>query len=268
MLLRLQHLGPNDLTVNVILCIVAEDCRILCFDQIYKNPTTEVNMQTKGDIPRIIRNDGNLYEGNLVHYFRVVFNKARNLRHPYHNFRHMFHVLWLCYDACLYYQSGLIPRQMRNLLIAAMFHDFDHSGLLGDDDINIERSCRGLKRNLLPVDESDVDEIVKLIKATEYPYGVSSADLELAGQIIRDADLSQFLSVAWVQQVIFGLATEWNISPIEVFRRQGPFMQSLKFHTAWARQLFPQACITEKIEEAMEYLTLLDDRPAASPVQT
>ena len=87
-----------------------------------------LHTEISGDIPDIIRNDEELYEENLVHYFQVLFFKAGNLTNPYHNLRHTLHVLWLCYKACRYYRDELTPRQMRILLIAALFHDFDHPG--------------------------------------------------------------------------------------------------------------------------------------------
>jgi hypothetical protein len=216
-------------------------------------------MQTHGNIPKIIRNDENLYEGNLIHYFRAVFNHARNLRYPYHNFRHIFHVVWLCYQACLFYKCKLDPRQMRILLIAALFHDFDHSGLLGDDDINIMRAVRGLKRHLLEEDKPHLPDIIELIETTEYPYKKNSAQLGLLAQIIRDADLTQALNVAWVQQVIFGLASELNKTPVEVLQMQGPFMLALNFSTEWGQQMFPKSEIAEKVKEAGEFLELLGE---------
>ena len=36
----------------------------------------------------------------------------------------MLHVTWLCYQAADFYRDRLTPRQIRNLLIAALFHDF------------------------------------------------------------------------------------------------------------------------------------------------
>ena len=85
-------------------------------------------VEISGDLPKIIGNEENLYEGNLIYHFQVLFFRANNLYNPYHNFRHMSHVLWLCYKACQYYSHELPPRQMRALLIAALFHDFDHTG--------------------------------------------------------------------------------------------------------------------------------------------
>ena len=60
-----------------------------------------------GDIPKIIGNEERLYEGDLTEYFRVLFFKSSNLYNPYHNFRHMLHVLWLRHKACRYYQNRL-----------------------------------------------------------------------------------------------------------------------------------------------------------------
>jgi len=219
-------------------------------------------MKTKsGSLPEIICNDHNLYEGDLIEYFQTVFYHAQNLKYPYHNFRHIFHVVWLCYQACIFYIGTLTPREMRNLLIAALFHDFDHSGMIGNDDLNIERAVRGFKRYIMKEDQGHVEEIISLIRATEYPYKVSSESLTLLSQIIRDADMSQALSEAWIQQVIFGLASEWNKKPIEVLEMESIFHKNLKFHTEWALSMFSQEDIDKKIAEANELLELLKTKP-------
>lgn len=49
----------------------------------------------KGSIPDIILNREGLYRGDLKHYFKVLFNNAKNLNNPYHNFRHMFCGLYI-----------------------------------------------------------------------------------------------------------------------------------------------------------------------------
>ncbi len=214
----------------------------------------------KGNIPEILRNEEGLYEGTLVYYARTLFHTAQNLRHPYHNFRHMFHILWLCHEACRYYTAKLklTPRQKRNLLIAALFHDFDHSGVMGHDDLNIERAIRGLRKHLLKRDKPYEEEISDLIRGTQYPYVVDGGTLELCGQILRDADVSQAFSVAWIQQVIIGLATEWGMKPIEVLRMQKPFLEKLSFLTDWAQELFPPSVVDAKKQESEELLALLE----------
>mgnify|MGYP001612833552 CR=1 FL=1 len=216
--------------------------------------------EVRGSIPEIIRNDHNLYEGDLNHYFRAVFKHAQNLFNPYHNFRHIFHVTWLCYQACIFYREAMSPREMRNLLIASIFHDFDHTGKPGPDSVNIERAITGLRKHLASEDKDEFPNIEAIIKATEYPYVVPSGKLDLLCQIIRDADLSQAFSPVWIQQVVFGLAGEWMKPPYEVLKAQGAFLKNLNFSTAWAREMFPESAINKKIAEANELLALLDEQ--------
>jgi hypothetical protein len=171
----------------------------------------------------------------------------------------MTHVAWLCHEACKFYKDVLSLRDRRNLMIASIFHDYDHPGTAGNDDLNIERAIRGLRQHLLPVDVPNFEEIALLIRATEFPppNSIKSRELTLSEQIICDTDLSQALSVAWIQQVIFGLAGEWNKMPIEVLKMQGSFLGSLKFKTEWAKMFFTQAAIDEKMAEAKELLDIL-----------
>jgi hypothetical protein len=70
-----------------------------------------------GDLPEIIGNEENLYEGNLIFYFRILFYKSTNLKNPYHNFRHTLHVLWLCQKACRYYQKNFPIRLAQGALV-------------------------------------------------------------------------------------------------------------------------------------------------------
>ena len=231
-------------------------------------------VEISGDLPKVIGNEENLYEGNLIYYFQVLFFRANNLYNPYHNFRHMTHVLWLCYNACQYYALELSPRQMRTLLIAALFHDFDHTGRphRGDEDpdgINIEIATSGLRRYLASGDRVILPEIEALIEATHFPYKTDSQKLDLLGKIIRDADLAQALSPVWIQQVVIGLAREAGESPLAMLKAQSSFLTGLRFNTSWAQKLFPRELIDAKIREAAQLLRLLEaddpiDRPRIS----
>jgi len=225
--------------------------------------------QVAGDIPELIENEDDLYEGDLTHYFRALFLKAANLNNPYHNLRHTLHVLWLCHKACRYYENELTPRQMRMLLIAALFHDFDHPGRphpgkADPDRINIGIAIAALRRHITPEDRALLPDIEAIIEATHYPYDVASDELDLLGQIIRDADLAQALSPVWIQQIVIGLAQEWGAQPIAVLKSQVPFLSNLRFNTEWARRLFPPQLLAAKIREAQELLRLLETAPVTA----
>jgi hypothetical protein len=74
-----------------------------------------------------------LYEGDLSHYFRVAI-AAPNVHHGYHNLGHALHVARVCYEGLEFYNStsGEVDKaEARSLLIAALFHDYDHTGRSG-----------------------------------------------------------------------------------------------------------------------------------------
>src|SRR5260370_41326717 len=58
------------------------------------------------------------------------------------------------------------------------------------------------------------------------------------------------VSPVWIQQIVIGLAQEWEMKPLEVLRKQASFLAALPFNTHWARELFPQQLIDAKIDEA------------------
>lgn len=218
-------------------------------------------MITRGEIPEFVLNEEGLYEGDLCYYFQIVFLNAKNLGNPYHNLRHMLHVAYLCYRAaCLFYGDQLTPLVKRAILIAALFHDFDHTGTTDNDARNIERALRGLARYILEEDRPLLPMIGIFIRHTEYPHMIATEKLELPVQILRDADLAQVFSEAWLQQIIIGLAAEQGKPPLAVLAAQEEFLKNLRFHTAWAQNEFPKEIIDAKIEEAKTLLSILSKK--------
>lgn len=201
-------------------------------------------------------NDHKVYEGELNYYFAKVIQHATNLAAPYHNLRHMLHVTWLCYQACLYYkaQEDFEMRSRRALMLAGLIHDFDHIGKAGDDHVNILRAQQGLRLHLHPDDEDLFDEVNGYIGITEYPYLQPTKDLPLMAQILRDADMGQTLSEAWLHQVVQGLAMEAGCSFEEMLSRQPGFLSKLTFHTEWGKATFPQKVIDARIFEVQRLL--------------
>ncbi len=214
-------------------------------------PTVKV-LPTVGGIPAFINDDYDLYEGNMVHYYRVVSN-ARNVMNPYHNIRHMLHVGFMCYSALYFYREIGKPiekRDSRNLMIKGLMHDYDHRGMTKHDDLNIELAVRGLKEVIPNEDKFWLGEIsLGISRATQFPYIYPAGDLSLPDQILRDADMTQVFSTAWIHQVIYGLSVEMGKTPLEV----------LKFNTEWALYTFgDKDQIEEKIVEARELLAFYE----------
>ena len=220
-------------------------------------------MDPRGSLPQIILNIEELYEGTLIEYFQGFFLLANNTNLPYHNFRHCTHVLYLCHEGSRFYRDRLSKRRIRNVLVAALFHDYNHRGVGGDDAENISLAISALEELLLPIDREAFDDIKILMRGTQYPYVFSSDTLPLEGLILRDADLMQAFSPAWIQQVVFGLAAEWGKSPRDVLVMQQSFLGSIKFDTEWGRLEVPDAAISLKINEAQALVDIIDMPGAA-----
>ena len=209
-------------------------------------------------IIKIINNTENVYEGDLRHYFKLVFN-APNKRNAFHNFRHMMHVTCETYKiACdMKYWELTDKRRFRALLIAAMFHDYDHSNkTLGNDKDEIAKAIMGIKRYILPEDKGLLYEIEGLISVTEYPH--ANCDPTTGAKILRDADMSQNFDDVWLQQIIFGLSEEMEIEPLELLRRQVSFLNKIKFNTEYA-EIYFLPILHNKIRTVEGLLEILKD---------
>jgi len=182
------------------------------------------------ELIQIITNANNRYDGDLIYYYKRVM-KAPNVNAHYHNIRHMLHVLWEAYDGGVH--MGLDHTQLRTLLIAALYHDFDHTGSKSDkgDVVNIQRAIAAIQRDILPDDLSLLDGVIELISDTQFPY--QSEPKNISSMILRDADMSQTFSPVWIQSVLFGLGKELDMSYEAMLRMQLPFITNQKFYTSW-----------------------------------
>jgi hypothetical protein len=149
-------------------------------------------------------------------------------------------------------------REARNLLVAVIFHDFDHSGKTGEDDLELTRACRAFAKHHHPSEASPhFVNIIDIMLASKFPHKKPSSELCLCEQIIRDADLSQTLDTSWIQQVVFGLGVETGMGIIETLNHQPSFLFDLEFHTDWAKERFTPEMIRSKIHEADRYISFL-----------
>lgn len=202
----------------------------------------------------IITNKDGTYTGDLKVYFRIIM-RAPNVLNPYHGIRHMLHVLWECYVGAI--ALGIDGDKLRCLLIAALFHDYDHMGQPGDDSINIERAVAGMKAHLLPEDKKHETKIESLIRCTEYPHsGDPSSNLHA---LLRDVDLAQGLSESWIELILFRLSQEKGNTMENMLEQQERFLYNLpnQLHTNWAKRYFSTATLNRLIEvrEMIEVLT-------------
>ncbi len=214
--------------------------------------------QFTGDMVEVFTNPHGLYEGDLQHYARVVF-AAPNIHHGFHGLRHMLHVMWVCYKACIYYREleMLDARQCRNLLIGVALHDFDHTGKAGDDAVNLRRAVTGMYTVLAPEDIPYGPTIQKIMEASQYPHKDLGPNPSLEELILRDADMTQALGPAWIGEILAGYGSELGKTPIEMLETQLGFLANLHFATEFGKTYFGRPAIDAKVAETKGLLAIL-----------
>jgi hypothetical protein len=216
--------------------------------------------QFTGDIANMIQNRDDLYTGvSLSHYFRVIMN-APNIHHGYHGLRHMLHVTWVCYQACKYYNrlGQMSKREARNLLIAAMFHDYGHCGQAGDDALNIEAALDGLREHVDDVDRDYLVSISQIILATQFPHADLGDSPSLGEQVIRDADISQAFGTTWIGDIAAGFGSELDKDPVAMLEQQLMFLKDYaKFHSDFGKAFFGQEAVSAKYYETSDLLSIM-----------
>jgi hypothetical protein len=121
-------------------------------------------------------------------------------------------------------------------LIAAIFHDVNHTIGKEKDDVNVQNSKDAIKKFVKQEEiDADTNYMNKLLDATQYPYVIEGKDLDLKQGIIRDADLMQVFEYNWIHQNISGLSSELKMDFLDFVQPQRKFLESAAFNTDWGK---------------------------------
>ncbi len=155
---------------------------------------------------------------------------------PYHNNFHQASVAVLADTIWRVIYKNERPEERAALIIAAMFHDYNHSGGAKPDTINVVTTLR----DICPLVPPSVEHLVyEAILSTEFPF-VRDPVSDVA-KVLRDADIlactvcSQY---TYYQQYVVGLRKEielaknTTISDEEFFTMQMNFLPNIKFFVA------------------------------------
>lgn len=177
-------------------------------------------------------------------------NPTGNL--PYHNNQHMFHVARLahqCYTTSEF--SNDVCKQL--VIVAALMHDFDHSGGECSDAINIENAINGFRKLVSELSPSydrnswinrfeSQQSIESLIRSTVFPN--PSACNNTMEAALRDADMLYSLTENTGEIIIDGLRKEAEVAKghaitrEEMLEQQRSFLPSVTLHTMLGKFLW------------------------------
>ena len=149
-------------------------------------------------------------------------NKGKN--NPYHNNTHTFNVVELVNQYCI--ANDINDTLKMCYLVAALFHDFNHSGGKKTDKENVKLAYIGFwdawqinRRNSFKTENTRIlpmyaDLIIRLINSTEFPYKSiednNSTRLYKAEalRVLREADILSYEHTEWEKYVYEGLMKE------------------------------------------------------------
>lgn len=172
------------------------------------------------------------------------YNTSKTL--GYHNNRHMIGVA----ATCIEFEANLWLKDLDRaaLLMAALFHDFNHTGTQ-PDHVNIDKAIEGLHAAIhsddLNIVDYDRDTLFKrasvIIACTEFPFVVEP--VSDAQKILRDADLMQSFKPDGIEAIMIGLRNELNaaghtIRPKQMYELQKNFYKSATLYTDYGKAVF------------------------------
>lgn len=174
--------------------------------------------------------------------FESVMNSDALVFNPYHNNYHTACMIVNAFEAFQYYEqepvSGYLEQQnykarLYKLLLACLYHDYDHTAGSMPDAINIMKATQGLFSTHM-----GYYDVAKIIAVTEFPFIRQPETLE--EKIIRDCDLMQMLEPDWFDQIFVGLYTELlnnpkfaDLTPEKFVQMQIAFLEGAQFYTEW-----------------------------------
>jgi hypothetical protein len=174
---------------------------------------------------------------NIFYEAKTYILENNLVENDYHNNEHMINVFNNSMVLFNHYKDEYKLPQYHKLILglAALFHDFNHSGGRLKDSENIELALVALKEFLVTINKSDLyDDIENIIIATEFPH--LDIDLDILQKIIRDADTMGGIIEGW-KSVVINLASEYNKTLLEFIPSQIKFLDTVKFNTDYCNQL-------------------------------
>ena len=167
--------------------------------------------------------------------------RRANMKQPYHNEQHLFIVTLASAAGAEYYD--LTPRQKRVLVLAALYHDYNHTGKIGvPDSVNIELAVEGVENFLrlegyTSITHKDADAVKALIHATLHPNKKRPASISEA--IIRDADMMEWFEPD-AEELLVGLNEELKPDSPFTMKTTEAFLRKHSFLTQWGMNLFQE----------------------------
>jgi len=184
-----------------------------------------------------------------INFINISNGESNHL--PYHGIDHLFSVLEMCYKIItnnISYEYDV--NYKLELYIAALFHDYAHSGGKLNDSENIINALDGVMLFHKANPEFDLNIVIQIIKATEYPYTIDENDFTLFEQkLIRDADMCYLFQPLSIVKLYSGLRTEFGTDYNTFLTNQINFLNGVKFYNDYYNSMWNTVIKQERLNE-------------------
>ena len=170
----------------------------------------------------------------LIKALKFINQTNPGNKNTYHNIDRLFTVFK--YTTILSEQISI--KNEIELFIAALFHDYNHLGKMGNDNLNIEKAKYTVAEFHKLFPEFNLDIVHYLIDCTEYPYTVKDKALTIEGKMIRDADMSYILEDISIVKLYYGLRNEFDQTLETFLDNQTNFLSNVKFYTPYLQNIW------------------------------
>jgi hypothetical protein len=180
----------------------------------------------------------------------IKYNSGND--NPYHNFAHTLAVVKNVYKLSIL--RGIDYSDIKLMVIAALYHDFNHTGGASSDSINISTAMEAVDKRCQATYPQKVF-IKHLIACTEFPF--KEQELDECQKVFRDADLMQWLEPDFIQHVLFGLNSELNGTyclSAKTIEKMIKFMDDATFFTEEAKYIMYKKKNLPTIKKDCEFL--------------
>jgi len=148
----------------------------------------------------------------------------------YHNTGHCIRMAMRAYEIYQlenmhsYLDRKFDEYELPTLILAALFHDFGHTGTRPDIN-NIEIAVAGLRAydGAMPLPKRCIDMAERLIRVTEFPF-IHEPQTELE-KIIRDADMMESFEPFHIATILYNLRKELKSVQGDVSVKEAAAMQ-------------------------------------------
>lgn len=196
----------------------------------------------------------------LSHVWQYYVDKCTSTALPYHNRYHTMTMVKNVAEAADYYY--LLRTWKDSLIVAAIFHDFNHSGGVQNDRVNITNARREFNYFYTNYHQGPAENSInpvfvdQMIETTMFVGGeFPNEPTDLIQQIIRDADLLQISEPNWYDMVIEGIRAELvngglTLSEDQMVRGQIDFMKKhFKFYTEWGKARWNSPVVQTRVAQ-------------------